>query len=397
MKKSMVICLILSLFAHLSYGQKGISFEDISWMEALEKAKRTDKLIFVDAYTSWCMPCKLMDQEVFNLDSVGYFFNANFINLKIDMEKDPRKSIGRMYPVGSYPTYLFVDGKGEEIHRSGSRMDAGAFLTQARFALSPEFSLSAMKKRYESGDRNNNLLFKYALALKRKDGKLSKTILVELLDNLSEEQLKSQLGWDLINEFAESETDRLGTSLFRNEAFYAALVGVDKVNALTEKFKIKTINGLRRDGNEKEFFDRLNYFTRSDRSQLRVAGALILINYYLIKNNVDAFVKTSDVALNGLIADRADDLSFFARRIVRPGKITDIRLLKQAYKLSKKAVSLKADEYSIQGTHAEVCLSLKYKKEGLLAAGAALKLAEQKMTSKIQAAARGLYDRLNAL
>lgn len=394
--KKLTFCLLV-LSVHFAYAQKGIKFEDLSWKDALDKAETTNKLIFVDAYTSWCMPCKVMDQEVFTVDSVGTFFNANFINLKIDMEKDPRKSIVSIYPVGSYPTYLFINGKGEEIHRSGSKMDAAAFLAQARYALSPDFSLSAMKKKYQAGGRDNNLLFSYAVALKRKDLGLSKMILVELLDKLSEEQLKSQFGWNLIHEFADAETDRLGLSLFRNEAFYADLVGADNVNLLAQKLKTKTINGLMREGHEKEFFDRLNYFTKSDRPELRTAGALILCNYYLSRNDVEAFVTTTNEAMVGLLGNRPEDLSFFARKIVRPGKATDIRLLNQAYKLSKKAALLKPDEYSIQGTHGEVCFALKYKKEGLSAAETALKLANASLTSKIQTIAKKLYDKINAL
>lgn len=394
MKRLIIITLILSV--NIAFGQKGIKFENISWKDALQKAEKTNRLIFIDAYTSWCMPCKIMDQEVFTLDSVGSFFNVNFINLKIDMEKDERKLIGKIYPVGSYPTYLFINGKGEEVHRSGSRMEAGAFLAQARFALSPEFSLSAMKKRYADGDRDNDLLFKYAVALKKKDGGLSKKVATELLNKLSNEQLKSQFGWNVIDEFAENETDRLGISLFKNESFYANLVGIDNVNALTEKIKTRTIYGVMLEGKEKEFFDLLTYFTKSERSELQCAGTLILSNYYFSKNNVETFVKTTDEAMNGLLSNRPEDLSFLARRIARPGKITDVRLLNQAYKLSKKAVSLRPDDYSIQGTHAEVCFSLKYKKEGLLAAEAARRLAES-TTSKIQALAQKLYDKIDAL
>ena len=66
---------------------RGIDFFPGSWNEALELAKKEDKLIFLDAYASWCGPCKSMQKKVFPTDKVGEYFNARFINVKIDMEK----------------------------------------------------------------------------------------------------------------------------------------------------------------------------------------------------------------------------------------------------------------------------------------------------------------------
>ena len=47
-----------------------------------------NELIFMDAYAIWCDPCKKMAKNVFKQKKVGQFFNQNFINVKMDMEKD---------------------------------------------------------------------------------------------------------------------------------------------------------------------------------------------------------------------------------------------------------------------------------------------------------------------
>lgn len=44
---------------------EGIRFESFTFHEALEKAKQEKKLIFVDCYTTWCGPCKMMSEQVF--------------------------------------------------------------------------------------------------------------------------------------------------------------------------------------------------------------------------------------------------------------------------------------------------------------------------------------------
>ena len=71
----------------------------------------------MDAYTTWCGPCKRMAAEVFTEPEVGRFYNENFINVKIDMEKGEGIELARQYDVYAYPTLLFINGEGELVHR----------------------------------------------------------------------------------------------------------------------------------------------------------------------------------------------------------------------------------------------------------------------------------------
>ena len=59
-------------------------FFEGTWSEALQEAKATDKLVFVDVDTDWCPPCKQMDNEVLPLPEVGQQYNAVFVNYKLD-------------------------------------------------------------------------------------------------------------------------------------------------------------------------------------------------------------------------------------------------------------------------------------------------------------------------
>lgn len=52
---------------------QGINFFRGSFEEALKKAQQENKQIFVDVYTSWCGPCKMMAKEVFTRSDVGSF------------------------------------------------------------------------------------------------------------------------------------------------------------------------------------------------------------------------------------------------------------------------------------------------------------------------------------
>lgn len=96
---------------------EGIQFMDISFADALKKAKKEKKLIFVDAYAVWCGPCKWMEANTFRDKEVGEAFNKNFINLKIDMEKGEGPELARKYNVRAYPTLFLIDGEGNVVKR----------------------------------------------------------------------------------------------------------------------------------------------------------------------------------------------------------------------------------------------------------------------------------------
>lgn len=94
----------------------GIKFEQITYKEALAKAKKENKFIFIDCYTSWCGPCKRMAATSFKDAKVGEVYNSQFINLKMEMEKDAEgPELARLYKVKAYPTLLIVNGDGKVV------------------------------------------------------------------------------------------------------------------------------------------------------------------------------------------------------------------------------------------------------------------------------------------
>lgn len=135
MKIAFTFCCALFLLS-LQAQNAGINFEDDrTFEELLEQAKQEDKLIFVDAYAVWCGPCRMMDRSVFNQEEVGDFYNANFINLKLDVEKDEGPSLASRYRVRAMPTYLFIDGDGEVVHTAMGAMTPNRFLALGEAAL----------------------------------------------------------------------------------------------------------------------------------------------------------------------------------------------------------------------------------------------------------------------
>jgi len=97
--------------------ESGIKFTDTSWREVLKQAKAQKKIIFLDAYASWCGPCKMLQKNVFTQKTVGDYYNGRFINVKMDMEKGEGPALMQVYPLEAYPTLMFIDGNGRVLKK----------------------------------------------------------------------------------------------------------------------------------------------------------------------------------------------------------------------------------------------------------------------------------------
>ncbi len=83
---------------------------------ALAKAKKQKKLVFVDAYATWCGPCKMMDRQTYT-DATVAKAATPFVNVKVDGEKGEGLAMVERYQITAYPTLLILDGDGVEKNR----------------------------------------------------------------------------------------------------------------------------------------------------------------------------------------------------------------------------------------------------------------------------------------
>ena len=80
--------------------------------EIIDHARREEKLVFLDVYADWCLPCKLMDEEVFTDDRLARYYQERFISYKVNAEKGTGPQIAELYQVPGFPTFLFLDTRG---------------------------------------------------------------------------------------------------------------------------------------------------------------------------------------------------------------------------------------------------------------------------------------------
>lgn len=119
--------LIVALFIGCSTTKKSLNgtkvllnYRDVKQAtleEIMADAVLKDKVVFLDFYTTWCGPCKWMDNNVFNQNEITSKLNRNFVSYKVDAEDFDGVNTALKYRVAAYPTYIFLTPQGEVIHR----------------------------------------------------------------------------------------------------------------------------------------------------------------------------------------------------------------------------------------------------------------------------------------
>lgn len=193
--------------AALAKIQAGVVFVDGDWESILNRAGEEDKLIFLDAYAVWCGPCKAMDRDVFPRPEVGEFFNTQFINVKRDMEKGEGLTLRERYDVRAYPTYLFINSKGEEVHRIVGSSSAEAFVERAQAALNPDMQRASLEARYVAGERSADFIKQYVDVLSTayfRDE--AAAVAQDYLENLPSGELLTEEHWEMTKRYLNDPT-----------------------------------------------------------------------------------------------------------------------------------------------------------------------------------------------
>ncbi len=174
MKKGILTVLAWSLpfllLAQTSTSQ-GINWTTgLSWEQIKQKAKQENKHIFLDCFTTWCGPCKMMDKEVYVNDTVGEFFNKNCLSVKVQMDRTKKDddyvkgwysdvdSLNARYRIEGYPTFIFFSPTGKVVDMQLGFKKASEFLAYAAKAIepgkvymSPYAQYDSLVKRYNAG------------------------------------------------------------------------------------------------------------------------------------------------------------------------------------------------------------------------------------------------------
>ena len=234
-----LLCIFFVTTAQLLSAQ-GIEFFQGSWKEALAEAQAKQKVIFVDGYAVWCGPCKRLSKNVFPQEAVGNYFNANFINVKMDMEKGDGLQFRKKYPLTAFPTLYFIKPNGELIRAAkGAPRTGDALIALAKKALSSyDVSVDYMKK-YDAGERDYETMFMLVKSL-NKSGKPSLKYANEYLR--SQEDLSTEQNLEFLFESLIQLDSRVYDLFLKNISGISKLHSDEEITAKVEKAAWNTVN-----------------------------------------------------------------------------------------------------------------------------------------------------------
>lgn len=141
-----------------------INFREGGFAKALEAAKAENKLMFMDCYTCWCGPCKMLSSKVFVQEKAGDYFNPRFVSVKIDMEKGEGVELRKKYDVNAYPTLLVLNAQGELLCRHAGYLSVEELIDFAENGVKGG-GLTDMHKRYAAGERSMEFIRDYLALL----------------------------------------------------------------------------------------------------------------------------------------------------------------------------------------------------------------------------------------
>ncbi|NJI76174.1 thioredoxin family protein [Sphingobacterium kitahiroshimense] len=368
MKKILLFLLILP-FAVIGQ-EKGITFEHgLNWSQIKEKAKKENKFIFVDLFTTWCGPCKYMSASVFSQTKVGDFFNSKFVNTKIQMDKTDKDSeevkawyeeaerFGKDYKIAAYPTFLIFNPQGELVHRMVGGGDADEFIERSKDALKPETQYYALLKAFNENPTDLSLAHRMVRAANTAYDEATVTQAEDIIiSHTKPENLTKECAAYLV----------ANTRTSRSRAFELLRDNPEKIDALLEKngaanrvlatVAINEVLGTKIDFNTEPNWEALKTEISDKYTNINFDPIFKLMKaqYYVqsrnwssLTNIVDSYLTSEDLNSN--------QLNSYAWEIFENS--TDAACLDAALKWSKRAV-----EQDVKSAYLDTYANLLYKK-----------------------------------
>ena len=334
----LIICLAFCLQTLIAQ-DNGIHFSKKNWDEILVEAKAQDKLIFVDAFTTWCGPCKMMSSKIFPLKEVGDFYNEHFINVKKDMEKGDGPALASLYGVQAYPTLLFINGDGEMMHRGVGYQAAPDLLKLGKDAMDPDSQIGALDQRYYSGDRDPEFLKNY---IEIKAGMYDGSH-----EPIMAEYLQSQNDWsqpqilDLIFNYTLSVQNPGFNYMREASALFESRFGKDVFN---QRMKGLINSAMANVNPEAPLEESLTTLKTIDPDNYDKNSNLLKMNYYRQRGDRTGYAKATENYMDNHDGQSWDELNEICWTFYQV--VDDKKLLKKAAKWAKRSVKMDTNAYN---------------------------------------------------
>lgn len=372
--KRLAIMAVVLLVSVMAQAKEGIHFIEGSWADVQAEAKKQNKPIFMDAYAAWCGPCRLMAHTVFRDKKVGEFYNKNFINYKLDMEKGEAVALAKEFDIKYYPTYLYFTPDGKIVHRELGKMTEDEFIKVGETALAGMKGSPGLIERFNKGERDTAFLFALIVETEKTDSIMNKKAVDAYLQLQKPEHLLNRHNWLVFQDYNNDINSADYKYVLDNRKKFNDVYGKKEVD---EVLYVKALDAMReaaRTKNEKLFEQSKTILAGSDDPDIKKEATIAELNYYKSKNDWDNFKKLAVNFVNNFAKEDADALNFISREFYR--NLNDQNSLKLAEEWIKKSISIEKD-YANMETYANILYALKRPADAEKVANEALALAKQ--------------------
>ena len=372
MKKLLIIC-VVTIICSSTFAQNSIQFEQSNWNQILEKAKKENKLVFLDAYAEWCGPCKWMAKNTFTDPKVADYYNTHFINAKIDMEKGEGVELAQKYNVRAYPSLLYISPDGSLVHRMCGAADPVAFIKWGETAMDEQNNFRSYEKKFDEGEVDAEFMNEYAKLLQSACLPPGEAV-GKYLSRMPEEKLMEEPNWKLMQSYMNDYDSKAFQYVLNNRTQFEKKYGKKEVN---EKIFDVYQYGL------------FAYEARNDmkgmddlKKKIRTTGhpdaerviAMAELKAYERKKDWDQYAKTADKYTRNYAWNDANELNNIAWKFYE--NIDDKKMLKLALPIAQRSMELDKRYYNTD-TYASLLYKLGNKSEAATAAQEAIKIAKE--------------------
>lgn len=234
--KKIFLILALALVSVAGMSQ-GVNFQELTLEQAIAKAKAEDKLVFIDTYTDWCGPCRLMTNNIFPMKEMGDYFNPKFISLKFNAEKgEEGPAVKTKFGITAYPTFVILNGEGELIHMFAGGVLGLGFIDKVEESFNPEKAFGELQRRFNAGERDKKLVANYIQAFMNTHTGDATKLINEFESSLSEDEIICDECLFLFDDLAGIGSKR-ADFIIKNVDKFRNAVGREKTDkVITKKF-----------------------------------------------------------------------------------------------------------------------------------------------------------------
>jgi len=362
-------------YGKAALAKTAIQFRAGTWSEILEMARKENKPIFMDCYTVWCGPCKQMAAQVFTNPEVAEYFNKTFINVKFDMEKGEGIELKNKYGVSAYPTFLYIDPKGNVLNRLVGSMPAAEFIAKSKEGMS-EMGLASMQKRYAAGERGESFLKNYIMVLEQSYlQKEAQEVMGEFFKTADLALLKTPEYYKLFDRYVNDPDSRVFKYVYENRDEFGKLFNQRAVDQKLFNVWSDGSRAFAKKAGDKATFDSkgFNLYVKRIKAEKVKDGDIIIANAKMhnadMLGNWNEYVKLAESKIKKVKLENIPDHELYNWGIRIEKGCTDAKLREKAAQWFKKMAlvseerELKRKEAAAKGGMMMAMSMINYPKE----------------------------------